>query len=247
MFTDNAVLLSRYEFAEDESSKALVALAKRVDAPARFVEDPPQEQRRLLIELVEGRNPKAGFHFLRRVGYVDRHWPELSAMYGVSHSKDHHPEGNVWEHTLETFHYRKDTDLALSLGLLFHDSGKPFAQRNEGRMFDRHSQIGAGIAVKFMRRLGFSESVVSDATFLVREHMLPGLIHDLPTYRTESVLRSLLFPMLLELYRCDLSSTYRGPDGYYRACKVYRSFLKNVNNPFRTSDGKKIVKRYVAG
>jgi len=56
---------------------------------------------------------------------------------------------------------------------------------------------------------------------------------------------SQLFPLLLELHRCDLSSTYRGPDGYYRACKVYRAYLKNVRNPFRTADGKKMLKRYV--
>ena len=112
-------------------------------------------------------------------------------------------------------------------------------------MFDRHAQIGAQIASKFLRRLRFSEALIGKVLFLVREHMLPGFIHTLPTFRTERVMGSELFPMLLELYRCDLSSTYRGPDGYYRACKVYRSYLKNVRNPFRTSDGKKILRRYV--
>jgi poly(A) polymerase len=58
-------------------------------------------------------------------------------------------------------------------------------------------------------------------------------------------MRSRLFPILLELYRCDLSSTFRGPDGYYRACRIYRSFLKNVSNPFRDAAGKKLVKLYV--
>ncbi len=245
MFADTAVLLSRYDFDVDEVSEELVDTAAHADLERVLQPDGPESQRRLLVELFESRNPKAGLRFLRRVGYIDVHWNDLSAMYNVSHTKDHHPEGNVWEHTLETFRYRKDTNLALSLGLLFHDAGKPYALPNEGRLFDRHSQIGAQIASRFLRRLGFSERLVGNVLFLVREHMLPGFLHRLPTYRTERVMGSELFPLLLELYRCDLSSTYRGPSGYYRACKVYRSYLKNVRNPFRTSDGKKILRRYV--
>ncbi len=196
-------------------------------------------------ELFAGRNAGEGLKLLRSTGFIDLHWPELAEMYGVDHAKEYHPEGNVWDHTLETFSYRKTTDLTLSYGLLFHDSGKPFATPYEGRKFDRHAQIGGGIATKFLRRLGYDEGFIKDVTFLVREHMLPNYIHDLPTYRTEKVMSSQLFPLLLELQRCDISSTYRGPDAYYRACKVYRAYLKNVKNPFRTADGKKILKRYV--
>jgi poly(A) polymerase len=54
-----------------------------------------------------------------------------------------------------------------------------------------------------------------------------------------------LFPVLLELYRCDLESSYRGPSAYYKACRIYRSYLKNSNNPYRGADGKKLVRLYV--
>jgi poly(A) polymerase len=75
--------------------------------------------------------------------------------------------------------------------------------------------------------------------------MLPPFIAKLATYRTEHVMSSPLFPLLLELYRCDVSATYRGPDGYYEACKVYRRFLRNKSNPFRNADGKKLLRLYV--
>lgn len=240
--TDAAIALSRYGARPEEGL--------RLDRMVRTNGATPYtdfQQRILIDELMASKSPKEGFMLLRKTGFVDLHWPELAALYGVRHSKEHHPEGNVWDHTIETFGYRKTKDLSLSLGLLFHDSGKPLARPKEGRMFDRHAQIGAGIAAKFMRKLGYEEGMIRDVAFLVREHMLPSFIHELPTFRTERVMSSLLFPLLLELYRCDLSSTYRGPDGYYRACKVYRSYLKNVRNPFRTSDGKKILNRYVDG
>jgi poly(A) polymerase len=53
------------------------------------------------------------------------------------------------------------------------------------------------------------------------------------------------FPLLLEVFRCDLLSTFRGPEAYYEACKVYKTYLKNTKNPFRSSDGKKLLRQYV--
>ena len=46
-------------------------------------------------------------------------------------------------------------------------------------------------------------------------------------------------PVLLELYRCDELSTFRGPDGYYDACAAYKTYLKNSRNPYRESNGKR--------
>ena len=235
-----SVLLSHFDFTL-EAGFDLSSLS-----PGEYGEElSALEQRLLLEEIFAGKNATEGFELLRSTGFVDLHWPELAAMYDVDHAKEFHPEGNVWDHTLATFAYRKTTDLSLSYGLLFHDSGKPLATPDEGRKFNRHAQIGGGIAVRFLRRLGYDDGFITDVSFLVREHMLPTFLHTLPTYRTEKVMASQLFPLLLELHRCDLSSTYRGPDGYYRACKVYRAYLKNVRNPFRTADGKKILRQYV--
>ena len=81
--------------------------------------------------------------------------------------------------------------------------------------------------------------------FLVENHMLPAALKSLPTFRTERAMRSEWFPMLLEVYRCDLMSSFNGPEGYYEACKVYRRFIKNTKNPFRGPDGKKLYRLYV--
>ncbi|HUX22366.1 MAG TPA: HD domain-containing protein [Spirochaetia bacterium] len=229
---DASILIARYNLTPSDLE---------LTPPSEKVELSAEGQRLLLELLLTGRYAKQGFAFLAGTGFVERHWPELARLDGINHSKAHHPEGNVWEHTLETFAYRKTQDLVLSLGLLFHDSGKPFAHKRENRMFDGHAEIGTEIARGFMKRLGFSEDVLTDVSFLVRQHMLPPYIAKLATYRTEAVMSNPLFPLLLELYRCDVSATYRGPDGYYEACKVYRRFLKNQKNPFRGADGKKLI------
>ena len=230
---DAAVLVSRYAYRLENPAAVLPFTAEGPPFP-------PESQRMLLAYILSGQNASEGLRLLADYGFMDALWPELACLRSIVHSKEYHPEGNVWEHTLETFRYRKNASLTLALALLLHDAGKPHASAQEGRRFDRHAEIGARVAENFLGRLKFSPSLSADVSFLVRNHMLPGLIKVLPTYRTEDVMASPLFPLLLEVYRCDLCSTFRGPDGYYEACKVYRAFLKNRKNPYRSANGTKV-------
>jgi poly(A) polymerase len=52
-----------------------------------------------------------------------------------------------------------------------------------------------------------------------------------------------LFPTLMELYRCDESSSFKGLDGYYESSAAYRQYLKYRRNPYRSADGKKTGNR----
>jgi len=135
--------------------------------------------------------------------------------------------------------------LDLSLALLLHDVGKPRATEAEGRKFDRHAEIGRTMAERFLLRLGFPSKLVSDVSFLVRYHMLPAALPRLPPNRVEGVIDDPRFPILLELYKCDELSTFRGPDGYYEACAAYKAYLKNSRNPWRGADGKKLARMYL--
>jgi poly(A) polymerase len=231
-----AVLRARYRFSGHLSSLESLENCASVE---------PELVRTSFSDVLTGIHATEGLELLSDLGFIDCYLDELPAMRDTAHSKEHHPEGDVWKHSLETLRYRKVPDLRLSLGLLFHDSGKPFSGRTKEHAFDKHAELGAAIARRSLRRLGFDEDLIGDVDYLVSNHMYPGALSRLPVSRTEPLMRSRLFPLLLELYRCDLSSTYRGPDGYYQACRVYRAFLKNRANPFRSAAGKKLLKLYV--
>ena len=124
--------------------------------------------------------------------------------------------------------------LTLSLALLFHDIGKPVSQKLKDMPFKDHAELGVRIASSFMRFLGFPSTLIGDVTFLVRYHMLPAAIKHFPLYRVEKLMDSSLFPLLLEVYRADISSTFRAPSGYYEACRIYKTYLKKKKNPYRT-------------
>lgn len=229
-----AVLLSRYDFELPGDW-----------TPALPRELPASAQRDLLSLILSAGRPERGLEFLRRAGFVEAFWPELASLPGTEQSKEHHPEGDAWEHTLETFRHRKVPDLALSLALLLHDAGKPEASSVGAKRFARHSEIGEGIARSFLSRLGFGRAEIDTVAYLVRWHMLPAALPRLPAQAAREALEDPRFPLLLELYRCDELSTFRGPDGYYEACAAYREWLRNRRNPYRDEEGRKLLKLYV--
>jgi poly(A) polymerase len=229
---ETAVLLSRYMYElpqggpEPESPR---------DCSIEF-------QRALLSLILTGQSPWRGLEYLRQSGFIERYWPELERLSGTNHSKEYHPEGDAWAHTLETFRHRKAPSLGLSLALLLHDIGKPGAESSEGRQFDGHAEIGRSIAERFLVRLGFPPALIAEVSFLVRYHMIPAALPRLPSNRLEGIIDNPHFPDLLELYKCDELSTFRGPEGYYEACSAYKAWLKNSRNPYRNADGKKLAR-----
>ncbi len=238
-----ALIIARYKEAAgpDESylGELTKLIAKLEDRSLLRVE----AQRVLLDSLLLSRRTDLGFKLLLKSGFVVAHWPELAVLDQVPHSKDYHPEGNVWQHTMETFRHRKFLSLSLSLALLLHDTGKADAESGAGHRFDQHAELGVIIARRFLKRLGYDSVFTEQVLFLIRNHMLPAALPRLPLYRIENVLESPNFPLLLELYRCDESSSYKGLDGFFASCAAYRNYLKNVKNPYRSANGKLLLRK----
>ena len=243
---DMAMILARYfpETPDREINKLVTFNNSCLSCPGISC---LEEQRMLLTGLLEAPNPAAGFELLKKSGYIGTYWPELAALDDVDHSKEFHPEGNVWKHTMEALRHRKASgggfDLRLSLGLLLHDSGKPLSKAAGSKRFDRHAELGERQTRRFLERLGFAAPLVKDVCYLVRNHMLPAALPRLPLARTGEIMESPLFPALMELYRCDESSSFKGLDGYYQSSATYQSYLKYRGNPYRSADGKKLKKK----
>jgi len=244
---DAALILAKYFDTDELQIKKIAAFFQTRQNSLTPV--PNQEKQRVFLsELITSVNPGLGLELLKTSGFIKKFWPELAALDEADHSKDFHPEGNAWEHTMETFRHRKPGasgtyDLTLSLGLLLHDSGKPAATRTGTKRYDGHAQLGEIQAQRLLERLGYDHSMILDICFLVRQHMLPAALPRLPLFRTEQIMSSPLFPLLMELYRCDESSSFKGPDGYYESSAVYQQFLRNRRNPYRTADGKKLDRK----
>jgi len=246
--TDTALILAKYFPPTETKNLKTEKLINKMTALLFNLREGyspcAEEQRILLCDLMTSPNPGLGMELLNMCGFISKFWPELAALEEADHSKEFHPEGNAWQHTMETFRHRKSGgfasntsntayNLRLSLGLLLHDMGKPVSPSTGNHRYEGHAELGEVQARRFLERLGFGSKLINDVCFLVTNHMLPAALPRLPLYRTSSIMSSPLFPLLMELYRCDESSSFKGLHGYYESSAKYQQFLRNQKNPYR--------------
>ncbi|HZD40468.1 MAG TPA: CCA tRNA nucleotidyltransferase, partial [Terriglobales bacterium] len=122
--------------------------------------------------LVEG-GARRGFELLDASGLLEVVLPEIHAMKGVEQSPDHHPEGDVFTHTLLILAQLRRPTETLAYGSLLHDVGKPVCLRRMGDRitFYGHSEKGAEIAEAILKRLKRGRAVWERVRFLVRNHL----------------------------------------------------------------------------
>lgn len=226
---ETAILRSRLQFDEG------------IAAPSLPLPEKPSTlwQRDLLSLILQAPHSGQALELLRESGFIKAHWPVLDSLLLVDHAKDCHPEGGGWSHTMEALGHRKSLDLTLSLAILLHDVGKPLSESSQGRRFDKHAEIGAKVAARFLRSLGFEEKIVQDVVFMIRWHMLPAALPRIPLSQMSDIILDSRFTDLLELFRCDEFSSFKGPDTYYASCAAYKAFIKHSKNPYRDGEGRK--------
>ncbi len=177
--------------------------------------------------LTEG-GARRGFELLDATGLLHEVLPEVQALKGVTQPPEFHPEGDVWTHTLIMLEGLRDPSVALALGVLLHDIGKPatfrMAERTsaqaEGSVvrarirFDGHVEKGIEIAHAILNRLKFPNHVIESVEALIGNHMK---FMEVPRMRESTLKRFMRQPDFeehMELHRLDCLSSHGGLDNY---------------------------------
>jgi poly(A) polymerase len=177
--------------------------------------------------LTEG-GARAGFELLDQTGLLEVLLPEISAMKGVEQTPDHHPEGDVFAHTLLLLDQLHEPTETLAYGCLLHDVAKPVCIRKEGGKitFYGHMERGAEMAVAILQRLKRSRDTWERVAYLVRSHLRHT---QAPNMRLSTLKRFLGedgIGELLELTRIDALAA-NGDLTYYDFCKQKLAELKD--------------------
>ncbi|HEV2471997.1 MAG TPA: CCA tRNA nucleotidyltransferase [Chthonomonadales bacterium] len=192
-----------------ETWQAIQRMAGRLRPPAVSRERIKEEF--VKIASLPGPRFRAGLQMLLDSNLLEQFLPELLPMVGCGQNQWHLYD--VWTHTLVAIENLPDeARLALRLGLMWHDAGKPATKSEDERgvHFYGHQQVGAEMCRAMMSRLRFSSEEIRDATALVALHMRIGeykqgwtdaavkrLIRDCGSYLED----------LIVLARCDIAAS----------------------------------------
>ncbi|HEY2776098.1 MAG TPA: CCA tRNA nucleotidyltransferase [Candidatus Binatia bacterium] len=231
---------SRYDLVIDEAtSSAMAALAPSI---ARISAERIGEE--IVRMLTEGAARRA-FELLDATGLLAPVLPEISAMKGCLQSPDHHPEGDVFVHTMTCIgHLPAGCSETLAFGVLLHDVAKPpcAGVRDDGRRtFYGHTRDGAQMSEDILRRLRRSRQTIERVRFLVEQHLRHCSAHQMKPATLKRFLRQDGIEELLALTHIDALSS-NGDLSHWQFCRdALASLAEEQIRPARLIGGQELL------
>lgn len=162
---------ARFGFTIEAATwEAIVSEAERLRPPAISAERIREEF--VKIAKLDGRKFRHGMELLLGSRLLEQFLPEMLPMVGCIQGNWHRYD--VWVHTLVALEaLPENAPLAVRLGLLWHDIGKPATRSEEENRvrFYGHPKVGAEMTRAIMTRLKFPNEEIRDVTSLVEKHM----------------------------------------------------------------------------
>jgi tRNA nucleotidyltransferase (CCA-adding enzyme) len=177
-----AEFASRFQFHIDENTVELCRAINLDDLPCERIWG---EIEKLLLR---SRKPSIGLQYLRELLVLDKLFPEIKRLIGVTQDPVWHPEGDVFVHTqlvidvarqlIDELPYPKK--VTVMLAALAHDFGKPATTKFQDGHWRSlgHAEAGVGATERFLDRLNIhtidNYDVRTQVVALVKDHLKPG-------------------------------------------------------------------------
>jgi tRNA nucleotidyltransferase (CCA-adding enzyme) len=177
-----AQFASRFQFDIDPDTVELCRTIDLSDLPAERIWG---EMEKLLLQSTR---PSVGLEWLRKLGVLEKLFPEIQSLIGVPQDPEWHPEGDVFIHTQLAIDRARELiydlgyarQVTVMLATLAHDFGKPATTETiDGRWRSRgHEEAGVPPAESFLSTVNVHTidgyQVRNQVIALVREHLKPG-------------------------------------------------------------------------
>lgn len=126
-------------------------------------------------KLIMTKNPEKGLNVARETQILEYFLPELEENINIIQGGAH--VYDVYNHILKALQAAADRNynLDLRLSALFHDIGKgrtaQWSEKKQGNTFFSHEWVGAKMTKNILKRLKYSNEIVSHVTNMVKNHM----------------------------------------------------------------------------
>ncbi len=133
--------------------------------------------------LLKSKRPSLGIRWLKQIGRLEELLPELAATIGVRQDVVYHPEGDVFEHTMQALdaaaRMKYDNDhikLIMLYAALCHDLGKVTTseEHEDGSISSiGHAEEGHLLSRSLLKRITANQDLIAAVGKLVLYHMMP--------------------------------------------------------------------------
>ncbi|MCG8568983.1 MAG: HD domain-containing protein [Spirochaetes bacterium] len=156
-------------------------------------------------------NPYLVLKFLDEIKLLPRIFPFLYQLKGIEQDRLLHPEGDVFDHTLNCFQFIKAPSLELFYGLLLHDYGKSDQKQKN---FSQHSTLGSNMVKKLLKPYAYSDDFVQKVEYLVEHHMVNSFFYRIDGQHQLAIFNQPIARDLMRLYKADTLGSIGKLDHY---------------------------------
>ncbi|MGM9535693.1 MAG: HD domain-containing protein, partial [Intestinibacter sp.] len=176
-----AQFASRFDFKIDQKT---IDLSSKMDLSALAFERVFEELKKALLK---SDKPSVFFETLRDMNQLSTWFKEVEDLIGVKQPKEHHPEGDVFNHTMlvlnQAAKLRQDAKdpLAFMLAAMCHDFGKAVTTEidENGKVTSyKHELESVKITEAFLDRLN-KVNLKKEVLNLVKLHMKPNQMYNI--------------------------------------------------------------------
>ncbi|HSC24774.1 MAG TPA: HD domain-containing protein [Candidatus Babeliales bacterium] len=206
--------IARFEMIPDDELNALCA---EMDITSISRERIEEEFKKMFLY---AQRPSLGIRWVHKIGRLSDVLPELAATVGIKQNPQWHPEGDVFEHTMQSLDaaaviaqsYDKEFDkLILLYAALCHDLGKVTTTKMVNGVLKSigHEKESKRLACLLMKRITHNSDLINAVGCLVLHHMAPlQFVRNkakLPAYKrlANKLVHNVTMLMLIDLCSAD--------------------------------------------
>lgn len=236
----------------DETLKAIQGLASKI-SPKKKGDIRGVAGERIYKELKkmaqqEGPKFAEAILMLDKSGMLQYILPEVAKMKEFEHSVEHHPEGGVFQHTIEALRSSKVKDPIVNMGILLHDVGKVKTHELDAdgkHRYFGHAQAADEIIEDIAQRFHLDNKSKKAIQFAAINHMK---MHDLLKMSNSKIAQLMdddAFDILVKVAEADAKS--RGKLFDKQGWQQIMNKIDKIASTFEDRKAREAVKKVVNG
>jgi tRNA nucleotidyltransferase (CCA-adding enzyme) len=195
--------------------------------------------------LMKANKPSIAFRLLLDMGVLAEIFPEIASLKNIAQGRKHHPEGNVFEHTMLALDSvpMEQRRVDLMLAILCHDFGKAVVEsivEQDGEIVHHygHAEAGDELIKTFLKRFTDESKLTETVLNLSRLHMRPyELANDMSKRNVRRLALKCNIDDLVTVHVADLGGRANGKDTSHidRLITIYQE-IKDEIKPVVSGD-----------